>query len=55
MQKKGWSGGVAHVVECLPSKCEALSSNPITEKKKEEENALSNIHCYIIRATVHNG
>jgi hypothetical protein len=26
--------GVAHVVECLPSKCEALSSSPSTAKKK---------------------
>jgi hypothetical protein len=25
------------VVECLPSKVEALSSNPSTPKKKEEE------------------
>jgi hypothetical protein len=29
-----WVGGVAEVVECLPSKCEALNSNPT---KKEEE------------------
>jgi hypothetical protein len=29
------TGGVAQVVKCLPSKCEALSSNPNTEKKKK--------------------
>jgi uncharacterized membrane protein len=27
------AGGVSQVVECLPSKCEALSSNPITTIK----------------------
>jgi hypothetical protein len=26
---------VAHVVECLSSKCEALNSNPTTAKKKK--------------------
>jgi hypothetical protein len=31
--KKGWEG-VAQAVECLPSKHEALSLNPSTEKKK---------------------
>jgi hypothetical protein len=30
------AGGVAQVIECLPSKCEALSSNPSTEKKKKK-------------------
>jgi hypothetical protein len=30
-----WAGGVTQVVERLPSKCEALSSNPNTVKKKE--------------------
>jgi hypothetical protein len=29
-------GGVAQVVDFLPSKCEALSSNPNTEKKKNK-------------------
>jgi hypothetical protein len=29
------AGGVTQVVEHLPSKCEALSSNPITTKKKK--------------------
>jgi hypothetical protein len=28
------AGGVAQVVECLPSKFKALSSKPSTEKKK---------------------
>jgi hypothetical protein len=33
-----WAGGVAQVVECLPSKPKALSSNPsITKKKKREK------------------
>jgi hypothetical protein len=26
--KQKWAGGVAHVEECLPSKLEALDSNP---------------------------
>jgi hypothetical protein len=30
--KKGWR--YAQVVECLPSKCKALSSNPSTAKKE---------------------
>jgi hypothetical protein len=30
----GWAGGVAQVVEHLPSKCKALSSYPSTAKKK---------------------
>jgi hypothetical protein len=29
--------GVAHVVECLPSKCEALSSTASTAKKKKKK------------------
>jgi hypothetical protein len=29
------AGGVAQVVECLPSQHEALSSNPCTTKNKE--------------------
>jgi hypothetical protein len=28
------TGGMAEVVECLPSKCEALSSNPNTTERK---------------------
>jgi hypothetical protein len=30
------AGGVAQVVDHLPSKCEALSSNPSTEFKKKK-------------------
>jgi hypothetical protein len=29
------TGGMVQVVECLPSKCEALSSNASTIKKKK--------------------
>jgi hypothetical protein len=32
-----WSGSSGKL-QCLPSKYEALSSNPITEKKKVEKN-----------------
>jgi hypothetical protein len=28
------AGGVAQAVDCLPSKCEAFSSNPIINRKK---------------------
>jgi hypothetical protein len=28
---------MAQVVECLPSKCEALSSNPSTKKERKKE------------------
>jgi hypothetical protein len=34
-QTKNRAGGVAQVVACLPSKCESLSSNPSTSKKKK--------------------
>jgi hypothetical protein len=35
-------GRVAQVIECLPSKCKALSSNPCTNKKrKKRKNFLS--------------
>jgi hypothetical protein len=40
LNNERWPGGVAPVVECLPRKCEALSSNPIAavkRRKKEEE------------------
>jgi hypothetical protein len=31
------AGGVVHVVQFLPSKCEALISNPSTAKKKKKK------------------
>jgi hypothetical protein len=31
-------GGVTQVIEHLPSKCEALSSNPSTAKKEKKKN-----------------
>jgi hypothetical protein len=31
------AGGVAQMIECLLSKCEALRSNPSTAKKKKKE------------------
>jgi hypothetical protein len=34
--KNSWARGVAQVAVCLPSKPEALSSNPSTEKKKKK-------------------
>jgi hypothetical protein len=41
LKEQKQAGGMAQVVECLPSKCEALSSNSnITKgkkKKKKEE------------------
>jgi hypothetical protein len=37
-KKKGRAGGVAQLVERLPSKCENLSSNHSSSKKKEEKN-----------------
>jgi hypothetical protein len=33
------AGGVAHVVECLPSNPEALSSKPSTVKKKKKKHS----------------
>jgi hypothetical protein len=36
---KIWAGGVAQVEEHLPSKCEALSSNPNTAKGKKKRQA----------------
>jgi hypothetical protein len=32
-----WARGMAQVVECLPSKCKALSSNSSTAKKKKKQ------------------
>jgi hypothetical protein len=34
---QNWAGGVAQVIQHLPSKCEALSTNPSTTKKKKRE------------------
>jgi hypothetical protein len=34
------AGGVAQAVECLPSKLEAMSSNPNTAKKKQTKKTL---------------
>jgi hypothetical protein len=34
--QREWYGGVAQVVECLSSKGEGLSSNPIPPKRKRE-------------------
>jgi hypothetical protein len=31
------AGGVAQVIDCLPGKCEVLSSNSSTAKQEEEE------------------
>jgi hypothetical protein len=28
------AGGITQVIECMPSKCKALNSNPSTLKKK---------------------
>jgi hypothetical protein len=41
--KKGW--GVAPVVECLPSKCKVLSSNPSIKKNttSKADQTLTNI------------
>jgi hypothetical protein len=33
------AGGMVHVIESLPSKCEALSSNPNTTKKTKKQKA----------------
>jgi hypothetical protein len=30
-------GGMTQGVDCLPSKCEGLSSNPCTKKRKEKK------------------
>jgi hypothetical protein len=35
--------GVVQVIECLPSKCEALSSNPTTTTHKKKDNKGLNI------------
>jgi hypothetical protein len=40
-QFKKTAGGMAQVVECLPSKCEALSLNPSMARKNNSRNK----HC----------
>jgi hypothetical protein len=35
-ENKLQSGGVAHIIEPLPSKCKALSSNTNTAKKQQK-------------------
>jgi hypothetical protein len=37
ISKKLWAGGMVQAVECLPSKCKVLSSNPNTTKKKKKK------------------
>jgi hypothetical protein len=41
---KKWLGGMAQVVERLPSKCEALGSNLSTTKKKKNSNWIVDIN-----------
>jgi hypothetical protein len=31
------AGGVTQVIQCLPNKCEALSSNPSTAKQRKKK------------------
>jgi hypothetical protein len=45
LKKKYWAGGVVQVVECMPSKPEALSSNPSTGKKKRKEKNIAKLFC----------
>jgi hypothetical protein len=35
--RASWAGGLTQVGESLPSKCETLSSNPSTAKRKKEK------------------
>jgi hypothetical protein len=42
-QDKNRTSGVVQVIECLPCKCKALSSNPSTTKKERKKN-MSNFH-----------
>jgi hypothetical protein len=39
-KEMGWAGGVAQVIEHLPGKHEALSSNPSTTKKTKIKEAI---------------
>jgi hypothetical protein len=40
------AGGVAEVVEHLPSKCEALNSNPSTAKNKQTNKQKPTMRCH---------
>jgi hypothetical protein len=40
---------MAQVVERLPSKCEAQSSNPILSKKKKKKKERKKIHEYLLK------
>jgi hypothetical protein len=40
---RSWAEGVVQVVESLPSKLEALSSNPSTEKIKKQNKTKQNL------------
>jgi hypothetical protein len=42
LDKNAGAGGVAQAVEHLPSKREALSSNPLQQKKKKELSTCQN-------------
>jgi hypothetical protein len=41
-----WAGGEAQGVECLPSKCKALSSNPSTSKSPYIMHTYIHIYIY---------
>jgi hypothetical protein len=47
-------GGMAEVSECLPSKCEALSSNLSTVKKEKKEKTVSHL-INILLKSLHSG
>jgi hypothetical protein len=36
-KKHFWAGGVAQALDCLPTKCEALSSNSNITKREEKK------------------
>jgi hypothetical protein len=42
-----WTGRVAQVVDSLLSKCEALSSNPSTTKKRKRERFIRKAELYL--------
>jgi hypothetical protein len=43
-----WAGGEAQGVECLPSKCKALSSNPSTSNSPYIMHTYIHIYIYIL-------